>query len=378
MKIAYFDCFAGISGDMTLGALVDLGLDVDELKSMLTGLGITSAAFTVDRIMRHGIGAVKLSVATAPEHHHRHLGDILEMIHASPLSDNVKEGSERIFTRIAEAESTIHGLPVDKVHFHEVGALDSIIDIVGSVWGLERLGIARCFSSAVSLGTGTIRCEHGTLPVPAPATLELLKDFPVVKKEVAGELCTPTGAAIVSTLAQSDTGYGCGDRECEQFPNILRLIVGETVSDFEADRMLVVETNIDDMNAELYPYVMEKLLQDGAVDVYVTPIQMKKGRPGHMLTMILEEEKLHRCLDTVFRETTTLGVRIHETFRQKLRRSSEEIHTPWGSLRVKICWLNGKKRIVPEFEECKTLAQRENIPLIDVLTAVNRIGNADD
>ena len=388
MKIAYFDCFAGVSGDMVLGALIDLGVDVESLKSMLKSLGVTPFSLNVERVNHKGITAVNLSVKTHHEHHHRSLKDILEIIDSSELSVGARQRIERIFTRIAEAESKIHQLPVEKVHFHEVGAVDSMVDIIGSVWGLEQLGVTTCYSSAVSIGSGSVECEHGIIPVPSPATLELVKGFPVIKKEVGAELATPTGAAIVTTVAEythqlppvrvSKIGYGCGDRELEAFPNILRIIVGEVESIYGEDRILVAETNLDDMNAELFPYVMEKLLNHDAADVYLTPILMKKGRPGHKITVLVENKNLDRCLNILFRETTTLGVRIYETYRKKLERLSEEISSPWGAVRVKSYILGGKKHVVPEFEACKEIAVREKIPLMEIYETVKQIGNQDD
>lgn len=388
MNIAYFDCFAGISGDMTLGALVDLGLDVGELESMLKGLGIKSFNLKAERVKRHGIGAINLTVETEPEKHHRNLSHILDIIGSSTLSDKVKKSVENIFRKIAEAEGKIHGVPADKVTFHEVGALDSIIDIVGSVWGLEQMGIEKCYSSAISLGSGTVKCAHGILPVPAPATLEIVKGFPVVKKETGFEICTPTGAALVTTMAEYkarlpqmsiiNTGYGCGDREFEHFPNILRIIIGKVEKEFEEDLKLVIETNIDDMNPEFYPYIIEKLLKTGAVDAFLTPALMKKGRPGNKLTVVADESFLNKCLNVIFSETSSFGVRIYETYRKKLPRSTELLKTPWGEISVKTYMLDGKKHIIPEYEECKKIAEKEDIPLKRIYAAIEKIGNRDD
>lgn len=388
MNIAYFDCFAGVSGDMVLGALIDLGMDVASLESMLKSLGIAPFSINVERVNRKSINAVNVTVNAQHEYHSRSLNDILKIIDSPGLSAEVRQRIERIFTRIAEAESKIHQIPIEKVHFHEVGAIDSMIDIVGSVWGLEQLGITTCYSSAISIGSGSVECEHGTIPVPSPATLELIKGFPVIKKEVGTELATPTGAAIVTTIAEhthqlpamrvSKIGYGCGDRELEAFPNLLRIIVGEAETSYGEDRMLVVETNLDDMSAELFPYIMEQLLNHNAADVYLTPILMKKGRPGHKITVLVENENLDRCLNILFRETTTLGVRIYETYRKKLERLSEKIGTPWGTVQVKSYILEGKKYVVPEFEACKKIAVREKIPLMEIYDTIKRIGNQDD
>jgi len=388
MKIAYFDCFSGASGDMILGALVDAGLDVSELDNMLRDLGLDSFSLKAEKVERKGIATTNLHVKTEENDRHRHLKDILEIINGAEFSDTVKETVHKVFMKIAAAESRIHNKPVEKVHFHEVGALDSIIDIVGTVWGIEKLGIAACYSSALSLGSGSVRCAHGVIPVPAPATLEIVRGFPVIKKEIGSELCTPTGAALVTTLAKYvdrlppmkilATGYGCGDKIFDEIPNIFRMIIAEKVQSHEQDSVLLVETNIDDMNPELFPYVMDRLLQAGAVDVFLTPVIMKKGRPGNLLSILVNPEQLDTCLDIVFAETTTLGVRIAETYRRKLQRASVTIQTPWGAVRAKEIIRAGKKMYIPEFEECKKIALRENVSIEDVYSAIKRIEYADD
>ena len=388
MSIAYFDCFAGISGDMVLGALIDLGLNEDELESKLRSLGISSFSLSSEVVSRKGIRGVKVSVKTDEEHHHRKLPDILRILDSPELSDDVKEKTGKIFTRIAEAEGKIHQKPMEEIHFHEVGAMDSIIDIVGSIWGMEQLGITECFSSAISLGSGSVECAHGTISVPSPATLELVKGFPVIKKEVGFELATPTGAALITTVAEfsekllpvriENTGYGCGDRDLDDFANVLRIIMGQPIEHVDQDVMMVLETNIDDVTGELYPYLVDKIIEAGAVDAYITPIIMKKGRPGHNLTILTAKENLDKCLDVLFHESATLGVRMYETFRHKLKRTSESLDTPWGSVKVKAVMLNGKKRIIPEFEECKKIADKENIPLMEIYDKIKILGNPDD
>lgn len=388
MSIAYFDCFAGVSGDMILGALIDLGLSKDELESKLMTLGLSSFSISSEVVSRKGIRAVNVSVKTDEDHHHRKLPDILKILDSPELSDAVKEKTCRIFTRIAEAEGKIHQMPVEEIHFHEVGAMDSIIDIIGSIWGMEKLGITDCFSSAISLGSGSVKCAHGTISVPSPATLELVKDFPVIKKEVGKELATPTGVALITTVAKyteqlapmriEKTGYGCGDRELEDFANVLRIIIGQSIDHVDQDVVMVLETNIDDVTGELYPHLVDKIFETGAVDVYITPIIMKKGRPGHTLTVLTARENLDKCLEILFRESTTLGIRMYETFRHKLKRSSESLETPWGRVKVKAVQQNGKKRIVPEYEECKKIADKENIPLLDVYDKIKNLGNPDD
>lgn len=388
MKIAYLDCFAGVSGDMVLGALLDLGLDKEALESVLADLRLGPFSIEANRVTRNGIGAMDVKISVKKQQKHRHLKDIFDSINSGKLSDSVRERSKLVFQRIAEAESTVHRMPVERVHFHEVGAVDSIIDIIGSVWGLEQLGISQCYCSAISLGSGTVKCDHGIIPVPAPATLELVKGFPVVKKEAGTELTTPTGAALVTTVAKHvetipefrivATGCGAGDKEFDSFPNIFRILMGEVKSSYEQDNLLVLETNVDDMNPELYPYIMDKLIAKGAADVFLTPVIMKKGRPGHMITILLKHELIDECLTIIFRETTSLGVRLFETGRRKLKRDIVSLHTPWGKLHAKSYVFNGDKHVVPEYDECKKIAERENIPLNTVYDTVKRIGNPDD
>jgi len=388
MSIVYFDCFSGVSGDMFLGALIDLGLNVEVLAKTLKNLGLENFELNVEKTRRNDISATNLHVITEPENRRRNLQDIVDIVYSSALSDSVKQRVERVFTTIAEAESTVHNIPMSKVHFHEVGALDSIIDIVGSIWGLEQLGIETCYSSAITLGSGSIECAHGIIPVPAPATLEIVKNFPVVKKEIGTEVCTPTGAALVTELSEyrdqlpqmkiSKIGYGCGDRIIKQIPNMFRIFIGEAVKFYEEDRLLVVETNIDDMNTELFPYVMNRLFESGAVDVFLTPVIMKKGRPGNVLSFLTDEKSLDGCLDIIFSETTSIGIRMYETSRRKLPRSREKLKTPWGTIQVKSIDRFGKKVILPEYEECKKIAIRENIPIEQVYSTVKRLGNPDD
>ncbi|MFC1561613.1 nickel pincer cofactor biosynthesis protein LarC [candidate division KSB1 bacterium] len=388
MNIAYFDCFSGVSGDMMLGALIDIGLNKDKLSTMLEGLGLKNFSLESEVTKRGGIEATNLHVRTEAEKNHRHLSDILDIIRRSELSAAVKTSIEQVFTRIAEAEGKIHGQPPDKVYFHEVGALDSIIDITGSVWGLEELGVTHCYSSAISLGSGTVECAHGVIPVPAPATVEIVKNFPVRKMEVGNELCTPTGAALVTSLAEyceqlplmkiENVGYGCGDRELENMPNIFRILIGTPSTSYEHDRMLLVETNIDDMSSEIIPYVFEQLLGSGAVDVFTTANVMKKGRPGHIISLLTSESLLDTCLEILFKETTTLGVRISEVYRRKLPRKMETLQSPWGPVKVKSVIRQGKRVILPEFEECKKIAEKEKISLDEVFATIRKLGAADD
>ncbi|MCP4723524.1 MAG: nickel pincer cofactor biosynthesis protein LarC [bacterium] len=388
MKIAYFDCGSGVSGDMLLGALIDLGLDINSLSEMLRELGLSKFNIKADKVQRKGIGTVNLTVEVEHEHKHRHLKHIYEIVDNPVLSDNVRDSVRKVFEKVAAAEGKIHGIAPEKVHFHEVGALDSIIDIVGAVWGLEQLGIRKCYSSAITLGSGEVKCAHGIIPVPSPATLDIVKGFPVAKREIGSELATPTGAALVTTIAEytyqlpllkiTGTGYGCGDRELENIPNILRIIAGETIQEYEQDSVMIIETNIDDMIPEIVPHLIDRLLNEGALDVFVTPVIMKKGRQGNQITVLCESSSLNLCSEILFSETTTSGIRISEAGRYKLPRKVEKLKTRWGEINVKSFIRDGKKKIVPEFEECRSIALKESIPLIDVYEEVRKTGNPDD
>jgi hypothetical protein len=388
MTIAYIDCFAGVSGDMLLGALIDLGIDFTPLQEILISRGLPPFSIEHNRENRRGLAGVNVTVIVPNEHIYRTLSDIISIINDSKLSESTKQTSIRIFTRIAEAESRIHQKPVEQIHFHEIGAVDSIVDIIGTVWGLEQLGIIKCYSSAITLGSGSVECQHGIFPVPAPATVELVKGFPVIKREVGFELATPTGTAILTTIAEycnqlpplciTRIGYGCGDRDIPTFPNVLRIIIGTPDPQWQEETMLVMETNIDDLNPEIFPYVMERLFSSGAADVYVTPVMMKKGRLGYLITVLTASANLEQCLNVLFAETSTLGVRICETHRRMLERTIESIASPWGTVSVKSYMLNGKKQYAPEYEECKKIAQRENIPLKEVYETLRLLGKSND
>ncbi|MFC1553179.1 nickel pincer cofactor biosynthesis protein LarC [candidate division KSB1 bacterium] len=388
MKAAYFDCFAGVSGDMILGALIDLGLIVEELDELLRSVGLDSFELKAERTNKKGFNSINFTVTVEHSHHHRKLNDILSIVDKSELSDTAKKSITKIFTRIAEIEGGIHQRPKEDVHFHEVGSMDSMIDIFGTVWGIEKLGIEKLYCSAITMGSGSVKCEHGIIPVPSPASLGLAEGFPVQKKEVGFELATPTGVALVTSLAEfvdllpemkiTGTGYGCGDRDIEDFPNVLRIITGETAKTLEEDNKLIIETNIDDMNPEILPYVIERLLNDGAVDAFLTPILMKKGRPGYKLSVITDRSFSDRCLRTIFSETSSIGVRMYETSRKKLKRESENVKTEFGDIKVKSYVFENDKYIAPEYEECKKIALKENIPLQKVYDMIKRSGKTDD
>ncbi|CUS82672.1 hypothetical protein JGI7_00634 [Candidatus Kryptonium thompsonii] len=387
MRIAYFDAFSGISGDMTIGAFVDAGVDFEELKSEIQKLNLKNYEIGVRKIVRHGISATKFDVMVKErEHGHRHLADIFEIIDRSSLSEFVKQTSKKIFTTLAQAEAKIHNTTIDEVHFHEVGAIDSIIDIVGASICIEKLGIEKIFVSKVPLGSGGfVQTQHGKMPIPSPATVEMLKNVPVVLTDVQFELTTPTGAAIIATLAKfgleketikiNSVGYGAGEFEIPNQPNLLRVIIGEAPLKYDEEKLLLVETNIDDMNPEIYPYVVEKLLSSGANDAYLVPLIMKKGRPGILLSALVSESKLDHVLKVIFTQTTTLGVRIIEIRRKKLPRTQKEIDTPFGKVKFKLVSIDDVERLVPEFEECKRIAEERNLPLVQVYKILESLVN---
>ncbi|NLW24213.1 MAG: nickel pincer cofactor biosynthesis protein LarC [Clostridia bacterium] len=375
MTVAYFDCFSGISGNMILASFIEAGLDIEELKANLKTLPVGGYEIEVKDVVKQGIKAKHLEVKVLEKQPHRHLHHITEIIQQSKLPEEVKDLAMRIFTRLAEAEAHVHGTSVEKVHFHEVGAVDAIIDIVGAAYGVYKLGINKVYSSPLNVGQGMIKCAHGLMPVPAPATQELLKDAVSYSNEVEGELVTPTGAAILTTLTEyfgkqpllkiKKVAYGAGTKDLP-IPNVLRLILAEEKqsSQYLTDKAVVIETNIDDMNPEFYDYLMDKLFSVGAVDVSLIPVQMKKNRPGTLLKITSNQEDYSLILDVLFKETTTLGVRIYSVDRVKLYREEGLVATPWGKVRVKL----GKKgeeivNIKPEYEDCKAIAQKNLIPL---------------
>jgi uncharacterized protein (TIGR00299 family) protein len=379
MTLAYFDCFSGISGDMTLGALVDAGVPIDVLRSELKKLNLPGYELKAEKVKRSGIAATKVHVIIEKKDlKPRHLPDITAIITKSSLTAGIKEKSIGIFNRLAEAEARVHGTTPEKVHFHEVGAVDAIVDIVGSVVGLDLLGVTRVRASAVNVGSGTVETAHGLLPVPAPAAAELLKGVPFYQSEARFELATPTGAAIISTLASSfgplpemkvdRIAYGAADSDFPGRPNVLRLMIGEPAAAYDEDSSILIETNIDDMNPQVYEYIIDKLMQQGAQDAYLTPIIMKKGRPAIQLSVLTEASGTDRAIDTIFRETTSIGVRIHEVKRKKLSREIREIETSYGKIRMKISRRGGEiLTATPEYEDCRRIAEEKNVPLKDVI-----------
>ncbi len=385
MKIAYFDCFAGASGDMILGALVDAGLDPDLLNRELAKLHLDHFALSFKPAVKRGLGGCQavVDIDTHLHHPHRGLQDICGLIETSELSQDIRQKSVAIFTRLAWAEAKVHRTAVEAVHFHEVGAIDAIIDVVGAVSGLTLLGIEAVYCSAIHLGSGTVTCAHGTLPVPAPATLELVKGIPVYATGIQGELLTPTGAAILTTLAKGfgalpaltieNSGYGAGMADPE-IPNLLRVVIGNTDSetqDCDRDQVAVLETAIDDMNPQIYDHVMQQALSLGALDIFLKPIQMKKNRPGVLLTLMCTPDDLHRFSRFLLKETTSIGLRWRFENRIKARREIREISTSLGTVRVKTSRIQDD--IIhqsPEFEDCKEIALVRNLPLKTVIATV--------
>jgi uncharacterized protein (TIGR00299 family) protein len=380
MKIGYLDTVGGIAGDMTMAACVSAGVAIDELSAELKKLGIGGFALEARHISRNAIDAVHIEVVVTPDapRYHRHLRDILAIIDGSTLSARVKEQSRAIFTVVAEAEATLHGSRVDRVHFHEVGALDSLVDIVGSAVCFERLDIERVYSSPVRLGNGgLVQTQHGLMPTPTPATLQILRGYPTILTSVPDELTTPTGAAIVKALSYgvltdeqievSAVGYGAGTKEIAGLPNFLRLVVGELHVNAEGDEVVVVETNIDDMNPQVYPWLIDRLLAAGAHDVYCVPIVMKKGRPGILLSVMAPIALKEAVIATIYRETSTIGVRVQNIGRRKLPRRLTEVNTTFGPVKAKMVLRDGVEVLTPEYEECKRIALATGRPLLDVM-----------
>ncbi len=432
MKTLYLDCFAGASGDMFIGALLDCGLDFELLKRELAKLGVSGYELSLARMDHSGISSAKFDVhlrdpqpshthehspdhshdhahnhrhehssdhshdhshddhhhhdpsESHHEHHHSHraLSDIKRLIEAAALSDQVKQRAQAIFQRIGEAEAKIHNLPIEQIHFHEVGAIDSIVDIIGACIGLEALGIERIIASPLHVGSGTFKCAHGTYPVPGPATMELLKGVPIYSGEIKGELVTPTGAAIIATLAAAygplplmrveKIGYGGGTRKYPGFPNVLRAVIGEVeTADETPPTVTVIEANIDDLNAQVFGHLMEQALAAGALDIFYTPVQMKKNRPGVLLTLLCAPAERARMTELIFRETTTLGVRYREEQREILRREQVKVETIYGPIRIKIgCAPDGHiVNAAAEFEDCRAAAEKHEVAVREVQMA---------
>src|SRR6516165_679018 len=386
MKQAYFDCFSGISGDMTLGALVDAGCPVEHLRSELRGLEAPGWDLAAEKVWKQGMAATSVRVTTEDRHRHRSLSAILEILQKSKLAAPVRDRAAAIFTKLGEAEARVHDVPLEKIHFHEVGAIDAIVDIVGACIGFHFLGIEKFSCSRLNVGGGTVKMAHGILPVPAPATANLLQGKPTYSSGVERELVTPTGAAIVATVCDSfgpqpamsvrAIGYGAGTADLEGQPNVLRIMIGEaaekTVPGFD-EEIAVIEANLDDMNPQIYGYFLERALEAGALDVYTTPVQMKKSRPGTLLTLLCRPADTDPLMALVFRETTTLGARTYRALRRTLPRETVNVHTRYGDVHIKLSRINGSIRhVAPEYEDCRKLAAEKNVPLQQVISAALR------
>lgn len=376
MRTLYFDCFAGASGDMILGALVDVGVDQETLLNQLAQLNLTNYRIDFETVDRSGISALHARVQTGPEHHHRHLADILEIIDNSGVAISVKERAKQVFTRLAEAEARVHNVDLQQIHFHEVGALDAIVDVVGACVGFELLRIERFVASALHVGSGMVEMAHGRFPVPPPAVAELLQHAPTYGSNIQGELLTPTGAAIISTVCEEfgpvplmrvlRTGYGAGTRQYERFPNVLRLMLGETEDKarHQTETLTMVETNVDDMSPQQLGYLMSRAFDLGALDCYFTPIQMKKNRPGVLVSILCERRDADQFGQLLFDETTTFGVRSYEVQRRALAREFKRVETPFGAIDIKLALANGRVvKAMPEYEQCREIAEKTKQPL---------------
>lgn len=390
VRVAHFDCFSGISGDMVLGAVLDAGIPADAIRAALDSLGLP-IKLEVERVKRCGFAATKATVEAADQEDYRFLPDIEAILAKAAITAKQRELATRIFRKIAVAEAAAHGMPLERVHFHEVGALDSIADIVGASVGLDLLGVERFTSSPVPTGTGSVKAAHGVMPVPTPGTLQLLKGVPLAPSKVEFELTTPTGAAILTAVVTEYTaspdmtveqvGHGAGTKDFLDRPNILRLMVGTTQAnpgrkaggDSDADTVVVLETNLDDAAPELIGYCTERLFAAGALDVFAVPAQMKKNRPGVLLTVICEPPRAIELEAILFRETATFGVRRHTAERSKLRREAVTVETPWGPVRAKRGWrADGFEVVTPEYDDCARVAREQNVPLRDVYAATQK------
>ncbi len=428
MKLAYFDCFSGISGDMTVGALVDAGVPVEQLREGLRGLQVAGWELTAEKVWKNGMAATYVKVVTEDQSKHRSLSAILEILEKSELAPEVRERAGAIFRKLGEAEARVHDVPLEKIHFHEVGAVDAIVDIVGACIGFHALGIEKFACSALNVGGGTAKMAHGVLPVPAPATANLLQGKPTYSNGVQKELVTPTGAAIVATLCEvfgpqpgmsvSAIGYGAGTADLEGQPNVVRIMIGEAAEAGKGaqpgfiaqgamekslavphgvvllneeiavgegkertqagvpallEEIEVVEANLDDMNPQIYGYFLEKALGAGALDVYTTPVQMKKNRPGTLLTVLCRPGDTDGLMDLIFAETTTFGVRTYKAQRRILPREWVSVTTEFGDVRIKVSRVNGHIRhATPEYEDCKKLAEEKKVPLQVVIAEATR------
>ena len=384
MRIGYLDCFSGASGDMILGALIDCGLSPRSLREELAKLDLPHVRLRVRKVLKGGIAATRVLVEGKDETHgHRNLRELLRIVNRSRLDREIKERTSEVFHRIASAEGKIHRKPDEEVHFHEIGGLDSVVDITGAVWGFRQLGIERLYVSRVNVGGGFVKCEHGILPVPAPATVALMLGRPIYSSGVERELLTPTGAGLLTSLGSEfgwmplmeveRVGYGAGRDELPH-PNVLRLMIGRPLDPLGQERVAVIETNIDDMNPQIYDYLIEKLLAMGVLDVFLTPILMKKSRPATLLTVICPSDRRSAVTGFILRETTTLGLRWREEERAKADREMIRLDTKYGKIHFKMArWGGRMTNLSPEYEDCKRLASEKRVPLKAVFDEARRV-----
>ncbi len=386
MKLAFFDCFSGISGDMVLGALVDTGMPVEQLRAELAALAVPGWTITAEKVWQNGMAATHVTVKTEDTHTHRSLSTILDIIAKSSLAPAVQQRASAIFRNLGAAEAAVHDVPIEKIHFHEVGAIDAIVDICGACIGFAALGIEWFACSPLNVGGGTAKMAHGVLPVPAPATARLLLGKPTYSSGVQRELVTPTGAAIVTSVCTafgsqpamtvSAIGYGAATADLEGQPNVLRLMVGEAAQKTlvgTEETIRVLEANLDDMNPQIFGYFLDKALTAGALDVFAAPVQMKKSRPGMLVTVLCKPADEQKFQEMLFAETTTLGVRSHTAERRILPRAWETVATRYGAVRVKVARIDGVVRQAsPEFDDCRKLAEEQNVPLQQVMEEAMR------
>lgn len=390
-RIAYLDCFAGISGDMLLGALIDVGWPEHNLRELIGKLKLGDVQLKVERVSKRGIGATQVNIVSSPYQPHRGLRDLASIVMQAELSQPIQERAISALTLLAEAESQVHGVPVDRIHFHEVGAVDTIVDIVGALTGFEELDIEEVYCGALPWSRGTVKTEHGILPVPPPAVALLLRDVPVVGADIEGETVTPTGATLARTLAKQfgampsmrvrNVGYGAGQRDWPDRPNVLRLTIGEaqeTTDGLIVERLVQLSCNVDDMNPEWYASLMKQLQDANALDVWLTPVQMKKNRPGIVVEVLCRSEDAAKLRDDLFRHSTTLGVRETEVTRHSLPRRIETIDTCYGTVRMKVATLSdGTVRASPEHEDCVSRANERGVSVGDVWLAASRAFKSD-
>jgi pyridinium-3,5-bisthiocarboxylic acid mononucleotide nickel chelatase len=382
MKIAYFDCFSGISGDMLVGALLDAGLDFDYLKAEIDKLGL-DVEIKAEKVVKQNISSTQFTVIFEDQKHHRHLKDLNALVENTPIDDDIKGKAMEVFLKIARAEAKIHDMPLEKVHFHEIGAVDTIVDVVAALIGFKMLGIEKVCCSRLNVGSGFVTFSHGKFPVPAPATAEILKGVPSYSTRSEGELVTPTGAAIITALTGNfgdmppiiteSVGYGAGSKEFEH-PNVLRVYIGQAAdSDESADEITVIETNIDDMNPQWYDHIIERLYAGGALEVFLTTIQMKKNRPGVKLTLLSEPGKKEQLIKIIFQETTSIGIRMRRETREILVRESKIINTPYGEVKAKVSrYENEIMNVKVEYDDLKKLAITNNLSIKKISSEINK------